>query len=64
MVADGSRAVIGGLCIGCEWTGEAIKGGQPWRDTAVDIAGPAAAVLDQAFAGGPGRWPGGRAPGR
>ncbi len=50
VVADGSRAVIGGLCIGCEWTGEAIEGGQPWRDTAVDIAGPAAAVLDQAFA--------------
>ena len=25
-------------------------GGQPWRDTAVEIAGPAAAVLDQAFA--------------
>ena len=22
VVADGSRAVIGGLCIGCEWTGE------------------------------------------
>jgi cardiolipin synthase len=50
VVADGARAVIGGLCIGCEWTGEAITGGQPWRDTAVEIAGPAAAVLDQAFA--------------
>ena len=50
VVADGSRAVIGGLCIGCEWTGEGIEGGQPWRDTAVAIAGPAAAVLDQAFA--------------
>jgi cardiolipin synthase len=50
VVADGSRAVVGGLCIGCEWTGEGIEGGQPWRDTAVDIAGPAAAVLDQAFA--------------
>jgi len=50
VVADGSRAVIGGLCIGCEWTGEGIDGGQPWRDTAVEIAGPAAAVLDQAFA--------------
>ena len=22
VVADGARAVIGGLCIGCEWTGE------------------------------------------
>jgi cardiolipin synthase len=50
MVADGSRAVLGGLCIGCEWTGEEVAGGQPWRDTAVDIAGPSAAVLDQAFA--------------
>ena len=50
VVADGSRAVIGGLCIGCEWTGESHAGGQAWRDTAVDIRGPAAAVLDQTFA--------------
>ena len=49
VVADGSRAVLGGLCIGCEWTGEGRHGGQPWRDTAVDVAGPAAAVLDQTF---------------
>ena len=50
VVADGSRSVIGGLCIGCEWTGEEIEGAKPWRDTAVEIAGPASAVLDQAFA--------------
>ena len=50
VVADGSRAVLGGLCIGCEWTGESHAGGQPWRDTAVDVQGPAAAVLDQSFA--------------
>jgi len=49
VVADGSRAVIGGLCIGCEWTGEGHPDGRPWRDTAVRIAGPASAVLDQAF---------------
>ena len=49
VVADGSRAVLGGLCIGCEWTGESKPGGQPWRDTAVEIYGPAAAVLDQTF---------------
>jgi cardiolipin synthase len=41
---------MGGLCIGREWTGEGTRDGLPWRDTAVDIAGPAAAVLDQAFA--------------
>jgi cardiolipin synthase len=50
VVADGARSVIGGLCIGCEWTGEEVAGGKPWRDTAVEIAGPASAVLDQAFA--------------
>ena len=49
VVADGSRAILGGLCIGCEWTGERDAGGQPWRDTAVDVHGPAAAVLDQTF---------------
>ena len=49
VVADGSRAVLGGLCIGCEWTGERNTDGQPWRDTAVDVRGPAAAVLDQTF---------------
>jgi cardiolipin synthase len=49
VVADGARAILGGLCIGCEWTGEGHTGGQPWRDTAVDIRGPAAAVLDQTF---------------
>jgi cardiolipin synthase len=49
VVADGARAILGGLCIGCEWTGENHAGGQPWRDTAVDIRGPAAAALDQTF---------------
>jgi cardiolipin synthase len=49
VVADGARAILGGLCIGCEWTGENHKSGQPWRDTALDIHGPAAAVLDQTF---------------
>jgi cardiolipin synthase len=49
VVADGERAILGGLCIGCEWTGEGTSGSQPWRDTAVDIRGPAAASLDQTF---------------
>ena len=48
VVADGSAAVIGGLCIGCEWTGDADRI-RPWRDTALRITGPASAVLDQAF---------------
>lgn len=49
VVADGSRAVIGGLCIGDEWAGDADRGRLPWRDTAVRVEGPAAAVIDRAF---------------
>ncbi len=47
--ADGRRAVMGGLCIGCEWTGDGTPGSEPWRDSAIDIEGPAAAVLDRTF---------------
>jgi cardiolipin synthase len=47
--ADGRRAVMGGMCIGCEWTGGGTPGGEPWRDSAIDIEGPAAAMLDRTF---------------
>ena len=50
VVADGVRAVIGGLCIGCEWTGEGIRTASRGATRRCDIEGPAAAVLDQAFA--------------
>jgi cardiolipin synthase len=51
VVVDGSRAVMGGLCIGDEWTGRASDGRAAWRDTAMRIEGPAAASLETAFAG-------------
>ncbi len=51
VVADGTAAVMGGLCIGCEWTGIAGDGRAAWRDTAMRIGGPAAASLEAAFAG-------------
>ena len=50
VVADGRRAVIGGLCIGDEWYGDAAKQLLPWRDTAVLVEGPGAALLENAFA--------------
>ena len=50
IVADGVRAVIGGICIGDEWAGDVAAGRQPWRDTAVMVEGPAATMLDHAFA--------------
>jgi cardiolipin synthase len=50
LVVDGERGVTGGLCIGNEWVGDAVAGRRPWRDTAVQVAGPAARALDDAFA--------------
>jgi len=50
VVIDGEQAVLGGICIGDEWAGDPDRGWGPWRDTAIRIDGPAAAVLDQAFA--------------
>jgi len=50
VVADGTLAVTGGLCIGDEWAGDAERGIPPWRDTAVLIEGPASHALDLAFA--------------
>ena len=50
VAADGRDAVIGGLCIGDEWSGEAAKQVLPWRDTAVRIRGPACGMIDAAFA--------------
>lgn len=50
VVADGARAIIGGLCIGNEWAGDSARGRLPWRDTAVLVEGPAAAAVDRAFA--------------
>ena len=49
IVADGRRAVLGGICIGDEWAGDPARGRLPWRDSALLVEGPAAAALDQAF---------------
>ena len=51
LVVDGETAVTGGLCIGDEWAGRTARNRQPWRDTAVAVDGPAAAVMDRAFDG-------------
>ena len=49
LVVDGSSGVVGGQCIGSEWSGDPARGIPPWRDTALAIAGPAAVALEQAF---------------
>ena len=49
VLADGSRADPRWVLHRLRMDRREYAGGQPWRDTAVDIHGPAAAVLDQTF---------------
>ncbi len=50
VATDGTYASISGMCIGDEWAGDRDAGIPPWRDTGVEFRGPAAAVIDRAFA--------------
>ena len=45
--ADGRIAFVGGFCVGTEWAGTSNE--PPWRDTGVEIVGPAAAVAARSF---------------
>ena len=41
---------ISGLCIGQQWVGYPDRGLEPWRDTGVEIEGPALGDIERAFA--------------
>ncbi len=47
---DGEIAFAGGLCIGHDWVGDPARNIPPWRDTAIEIHGPAVEHVDAAFA--------------
>lgn len=47
---DGERAFVTGLCIGQAWEGEPSRALAPWRDTGVEVRGPAVADVARAFA--------------
>lgn len=42
---DGEKGYVSGLCVGRCWVGD-----QPWRDTGIEIEGPAVAQIECAFA--------------
>ncbi len=44
---DGTVAFVGGFCIGIEWAG--TRDEPPWRDTGLEVRGPAAAQAAMAF---------------
>ena len=47
VVVDGEVAFAGGFCVGQEWAGTADE--PPWRDTGIEIRGPAVSTASRAF---------------
>lgn len=50
VVVDGGVAFVTGLCLGKMWEGWPERGLPGWRDTGVEIRGPAVADIERAFA--------------
>ncbi len=47
VVVDGEIAFVGGFCVGDEWAGTPTR--PPWRDTGVEIRGPAVRAAARTF---------------
>jgi cardiolipin synthase len=47
---DGRIAFVSGLCVSRRWLGDPARGIEPWRDTGVELRGPAVADVERAFA--------------
>ncbi|MGH7231223.1 MAG: phospholipase D-like domain-containing protein, partial [Nitrospiraceae bacterium] len=47
---DGEVGFVTGLCVGRMWIGVPEKRIEPWRDTGVEVRGPAVADIEQTFA--------------
>lgn len=51
MVAvDGRVGFVTGVCVSRKWLGDPSRGIEPWRDTGVEVRGPAVADIEHAFA--------------
>ena len=50
ITVDSEVGFVGGLCVGDDWVGNPDRGIEPWRDTAVEVRGPAVADLEWCFA--------------
>ena len=50
LTIDGSVGFVTGLCVGRMWVGDPDRKLEPWRDTGIEVRGPAVADIEQAFA--------------
>jgi cardiolipin synthase len=49
LVVDDEVAFVSGLCVGDMWVGDPARGIAPWRDTGIEIRGPAVREIASAF---------------
>ena len=50
LCVDGRVGFITGLCVGDMWVGAPARGIEPWRDTGLEVRGPALCDVERAFA--------------
>ncbi|MEY4939925.1 MAG: hypothetical protein RIQ93_1660 [Verrucomicrobiota bacterium] len=50
LAVDGEVGFVTGLCIGRMWSGQPEKKIAPWRDTGIEVKGPAVTEIERAFA--------------
>jgi cardiolipin synthase len=50
LTIDGQVGFVTGLCVGRMWVGVPEKKIEPWRDTGVEVRGPAVSDIEHAFA--------------
>jgi cardiolipin synthase len=49
LAVDGRVAFVTGLCVAQRWVGDPARGIEPWRDTGVEVRGPAVQEIEDAF---------------
>jgi cardiolipin synthase len=49
IAVDGEVGFVSGLCVSRKWVGNPARRIEPWRDTGVEVRGPAIADLEEAF---------------
>jgi cardiolipin synthase len=49
LTVDGRVGFVTGLCVGKMWAGDPERGLDPWRDTGIEVRGPALRDVEQAF---------------
>lgn len=49
VIVDGEVGFVAGLCVGKSWVGDPARSVAPWRDTGIELRGPAVLDLERAF---------------